>query len=498
MTIEGQPFNVPREKLVDELLKQADTDGDGKPTWKEAISNPRFGFGPNRFRVVAVDVAVGRQAIDQQIALYDRNRDGLADRSEVRRYIATNSGGPAFTTAAGQTTSAKSAVRDFVDADGDRSLSSAEIGAVSEKLATRDADVNDVVTPAELGLENSSPVYRLGAGGAQPNLFVLGPAAQADPVYRSALYSTMVQFYGGKAADGLPIWSHLAAADLNGNGRFEASDVPLLDYVDPQLVINAQFDPLYGKQPWLTVVVAGLRDTKTHVGKDDTVTVELAGLKIDVSIKQLPPTANFAAQAEQLMARFDADKNQYLEKSELATNIIGRQFEQWDENGDGKVYAAEIESVYTRQMAPQRTQIAATATVDRDPLLSALDSSGDGRLGLRELRAAAAKLSSMDKNGDGAVAPDEVPNQLSLVLAHGGGNQAFGAPGVVVAARTSGAYTPPPQPARGTPEWFARMDRNNDGDLSPREFLGTPQQFKRLDADGDGLLDVKEAVAGNP
>ncbi|MCH8924429.1 MAG: hypothetical protein IIA67_14925, partial [Planctomycetes bacterium] len=33
MTIDGEPFRLARARLIDELLKQADVDGDGKPTW---------------------------------------------------------------------------------------------------------------------------------------------------------------------------------------------------------------------------------------------------------------------------------------------------------------------------------------------------------------------------------------------------------------------------------------------------------------------------------
>jgi hypothetical protein len=50
----------------------------------------------------------------------------------------------------------------------------------------------------------------------------------------------------------------------------------------------------------------------------------------------------------------------------------------------------------------------------------------------------------------------------------------------------------PRPPPRG-PLWFRKMDRNGDGDVSPREFLGTPAQFRRIDADGDGLIDPDEA-----
>jgi hypothetical protein len=40
------------------------------------------------------------------------------------------------------------------------------------------------------------------------------------------------------------------------------------------------------------------------------------------------------------------------------------------------------------------------------------------------------------------------------------------------------------------------MDRNDDGELSPREFLGPAELFKRLDQNQNGVLDAKEAEAG--
>src|SRR6185437_4376532 len=46
--------------------------------------------------------------------------------------------------------------------------------------------------------------------------------------------------------------------------------------------------------------------------------------------------------------------------------------------------------------------------------------------------------------------------------------------------------------------WFSKMDRNRDGDLSPREFLGTVEDFRKLDTDGDGLISVEEARQFKP
>jgi hypothetical protein len=37
------------------------------------------------------------------------------------------------------------------------------------------------------------------------------------------------------------------------------------------------------------------------------------------------------------------------------------------------------------------------------------------------------------------------------------------------------------------------MDRNGDGEVSPREFLGTPEDFRKIDTNGDGLIDAEEA-----
>ena len=39
------------------------------------------------------------------------------------------------------------------------------------------------------------------------------------------------------------------------------------------------------------------------------------------------------------------------------------------------------------------------------------------------------------------------------------------------------------------------MDRNNDGDVSRREWLGTDEEFEAIDTDGDGLISIAEAIA---
>ena len=38
------------------------------------------------------------------------------------------------------------------------------------------------------------------------------------------------------------------------------------------------------------------------------------------------------------------------------------------------------------------------------------------------------------------------------------------------------------------------MDANDDGEISPREFLGKRTQFQQLDQDNDGFVEVGEAT----
>ncbi|MGH7134556.1 MAG: hypothetical protein ACREHD_02385, partial [Pirellulales bacterium] len=50
MTIDAEPFRAVREELVDDVLKLADCDGDGRATWEEIYNDPKGAFA-QRFDV---------------------------------------------------------------------------------------------------------------------------------------------------------------------------------------------------------------------------------------------------------------------------------------------------------------------------------------------------------------------------------------------------------------------------------------------------------------
>jgi Ca2+-binding EF-hand superfamily protein len=195
---------------------------------------------------------------------------------------------------------------------------------------------------------------------------------------------------------------------------------------------------------------------------------------------------SFAARAKQVLAMFDQNKNGYLEASEVPESLQGQlgRFEAVDTDEDGKAYPHEIEAFLAQQQAGLRAQIHARATDSEDVLFAALDSDHDDRLDSRELKGAPERLTGLDKNGDGQLTGDELPELLLLGLARGSLENA------------DATFAVPPAIVRGAddkaPRWFTAMDANQDGAISRREFVGAAEKFRELDRDGNGLLELWE------
>ncbi|QDT12930.1 hypothetical protein [Planctomycetes bacterium K23_9] len=133
-------------------------------------------------------------------------------------------------------------------------------------------------------------------------------------------------------------------------------------------------------------------------------------------------------------------------------------------------------------------QVSLGAVVEGYPLLSAADANGDGRVTIRERRQLVKRLLQSDRNDDGELSGDETSPTTRLC---------FGLGPVVhreLVNLRSDRDASTPAKTTPVPEWFTRMDRNQDQDLSRSEFPGTDQQFLSLDFDRDGLIASGEAV----
>jgi Ca2+-binding EF-hand superfamily protein len=201
-----------------------------------------------------------------------------------------------------------------------------------------------------------------------------------------------------------------------------------------------------------------------------------------------------AGTARALLQQFqaaDTKKQGYLTQADLTgrAQVLAPLMPLADRNGDGKVTMAEMTALLNLLEDASVSSISIGVGEHGRALFQLLDTNGDGRLGLRELRSAWDRLAKLDKNGDGFISADEIPRQFELTVGQGFG-PALRQP--VVANRVVTRPVAARAPTRG-PLWFRKMDLNGDGDVSPREFLGTPEEFRQIDTDGDGLISVEEA-----
>ena len=126
-------------------------------------------------------------------------------------------------------------------------------------------------------------------------------------------------------------------------------------------------------------------------------------------------------------------------------------------------------------------------------IFQALDTDHDNTLTGPEIDGAASVLKAMDKNGDGKVAPDEIPMPAGRGRGDGRGRGGSGVGDEAPAA--------PPTPDEMVATLMA-FDKNTDGKLTKAEVPERMQgMFERADANHDGVLtaeEIKTAAAAQP
>jgi Ca2+-binding EF-hand superfamily protein len=498
ITIDGESFRMGRERLVDRMIADADRDGDGQATWAEALAMPRFGFGMLGYQKRTPE------QIKSYADNYDTNKDGAIDRDEARRMLAQISGGGAFMIQGiynygwggyaggmGATSGQSSALLPVLDRDHDGSLSKAELTAAAERLKTRDVNGDDMLTLLEL---SSAPTMQYaifsgrgyGYNGRQPRqTAVLLSPSTTDAMLYSALQSQQI------TVANCTLTPHtFAALDVDENGVLDQNEVAGFETCDPHLRLVFRLGET-GDEPAGVSLDEASEEIKDRVKVVSTqggsLHLALGAVALQIRASGSAPKPDYKSSAENLIKQWDKDKNMYLERDELPENQPGyqQQFNAWDADEDGKVYAKEIQATYELTQLPTQTRLAAMAGPVGNQLWSAVETSGDQRLSLREAQGAAENLMRLDSNGDGALQLGEIPQTISLTIGRGAVN-AYNIAQVAPSQSTDDGAKPP--------AWHTRMDRNRDGDLTPREFLGAPAQFQKLDANGDGFICAKEAA----
>jgi Ca2+-binding EF-hand superfamily protein len=197
----------------------------------------------------------------------------------------------------------------------------------------------------------------------------------------------------------------------------------------------------------------------------------------------------------------DADKNRYLNESEFATvratfaqvRVPDVEFAGVDADGDGMLTRDELKAYVETNAGLSEATLVLSVSDDAKTLFDILDGNLDNRLTPREFQEGYTRMRRYDQDKDGQLGIGELRSHYGFIVSPA-------RPEFLLLIASDQMMQANPGMARVTPmtsgpTWFRKMDRNQDGDLTWREFLGTREAFDGLDSDGNALIDLNEAVA---
>jgi len=493
------------------------------------------GASPNGFR---------QRFCDQWFRQLDQNKDGLLSKSEVAKFLTQfgeqleSAKPPTWETlntdpADGKVTPKK--FRAFVDRqlgppvvlvnkkqageegtslfghldlNGDGALSEDELKTAAQTLAPLDADDDETISLTELkatpekdagdGRDEGSAGHR--SGGSPPIVVI-----DSDAVAKSVALRLLRQYGAGDknvrdrrlGATELGLSEDALRPFVQGSspaGKLGLAELTRLVLAPPlQITLAFQLFEQRRGQPHVSVVRTSRAPAfELEQPAGDRATLVVNGLPIELTAKRT--RASTGDMSRYYALRFnivDRDKNNYLDKKEFpALGLPEADFAAVDANGDGQIVASELADFLKGKGAVPVNQILIAVSDESKSLFEFLDTRPDGRLSPRELQAAPLRLKELDRNKDGKVSWGELRTRIGVEVEL---KRPAGPRNGMMVRPMQNRQSTPVVPRDSGPEWFLRMDRNYDGDVSRREFLGSKQAFDRLDADHDGLISPDEA-----
>lgn len=521
--VDGKPLRQAHREATERYLKALfhflDRNGDGYLSEAEARHVPPPLVPLPNSDSDFVHIAYNFKALDV-------DGDGKVSPAELAEFHEIFSGDGflhAFHAGSAGNNSALSAqLFSLLDADKDGKLSKPEMAAAARVLAKLDTDEDDVVADREVapGLfpvrnpDMPVPFPPPVAAATVPEMapfLALGESLPARELVR-LLFVRYAPDQLGQPAPKLSRKEFALEADLfarldkNGDGFLDPKELEAF----AERPADVEFKVRLGERARGAALLEVLRPTgkaplasAVRRAGADGVILQFGTARLELRCDHSRLGPHFFAGLRQTWLRefrtADANGDGRLDRGEAGRSPFFRDlFDALDRDGDGRIDEKEVLGYVDGVLALQARALAAQASLlTSQPgagLWDLLDRNRDGQLGLREVRVAPALLAEL-AGKDGTLDAAAVPTGYQLVVGLGMASLNRLSGNVLVELSPAGQLVYPPATLGDGPLWFRKMDRNGDGDVSPREFLGSPEAFKKLDLDGDGLISRQEAEA---
>ncbi len=491
VVVDGKPWHETRNELAKRQFQLNDTDHDGLLELDQLYGVPLPKFDRS------------------DISKWDGDSDGKLSESEFL-YLFTETGEPPFLLAEGRG-QASSRVKLFshLDTNADGKLTEDEFEQARHSLARLDYDDDETISTAEL-TPFANPLVQQAFIGRETPLASDAPFVSVGAFESiSDVAIVMLRRYGNQtSANGeeqsveslscdvarLGTSRAIASFDADKNGQFNHAEMTeYLTNRKPDIELDVELPSRRAKRPRIKLVKDRVGARKGRKRLPSSRLSLMAGqTSLDMLAINSRPQSNdnrsfYLAESR----RADENKNGYIEASEFAMLGLNVEFENVDLDGDEKIIREELIAYIERDSFTSQSQVVLSVAADTKTLFSFLDKDYDQRLTLREFKDITSRLKTLDGNRDNMIEASEIAQKYRLSFSMGRPRifqQAMMQQNTPNNGRPSSQVTP----STDGPEWFRKMDRNQDGDLSWREFLGKRETFENLDADSDGLVTVAE------